>query len=122
MKLHPKVAAAGGAGAVGALVAWIVGQYGVPIPPEAAAAVSTLVTFAAGYLKSLGVDIKGVHPKVQAGALASAVMALVVWIVGQYGVPVPPEVAVAGATIITTVVGALWPGQARDAHGRFVKS
>lgn len=52
MKLHPKVKAGAGVGGVGALVAWIVGQYGVPVPPEVAVAVNTIVAFVASYLTS----------------------------------------------------------------------
>jgi len=51
-KVHPKVKAGVGVGGVGALVAWIVGQYGVPVPPEVAVAVNTIAAFVASYFTS----------------------------------------------------------------------
>ena len=49
-KIHPKVKAGASVGGVGALIAWIVGQYGVPVPPEVAVAVNTIVAFVASYI------------------------------------------------------------------------
>lgn len=51
MKPQPKVAAAGVGGAVTVLVVWVLGQAGMDVPAEIAAAISTVVGFAAGYLK-----------------------------------------------------------------------
>lgn len=49
MKPKPKVKAAGIGGIVATLVLLV---FGVDIGPEVAAAITTLVTFVAGYLKS----------------------------------------------------------------------
>jgi hypothetical protein len=46
-----KVSAAGAAGAVTILVVFIAGQFGLEVPPEAAAALTTLLAFAAGYAR-----------------------------------------------------------------------
>lgn len=46
-----KVQAGTAAGAATVLVVFIAGQFGVDVPPEAAAAVSTLLGFAAAYFK-----------------------------------------------------------------------
>lgn len=48
----PKVAAAGVAGAVTTLIVFIASRLGLDVPPDAAAALTTLIAFAAGYLKS----------------------------------------------------------------------
>lgn len=48
---QPKVAAAGVAGAVTTLIVFIAAQFGLEIPSEAAAAITGLVAFGAGYLK-----------------------------------------------------------------------
>lgn len=52
MPVHPKTKAVIPSGIGGALVAWIVGQYGVHIPPEVAAAGATLVNFAWSWMTS----------------------------------------------------------------------
>ncbi len=52
MRPHPKVAASGTAGAATIVLVWVLGQAGVSVPPEVAAAVTTLLSFAAGYLKA----------------------------------------------------------------------
>ena len=49
--MHPKVKAASAAGSVMILISWIVGLYHVTIPPEVAAAGTTIIASAAGYLK-----------------------------------------------------------------------
>lgn len=46
-----KVSAAGAAGAVTVLVVFTAGAFGLEVPPEAAAALTTLLAFAAGYLR-----------------------------------------------------------------------
>ena len=46
-----KVQAAGAAGAASILIVFTAGELGLDIPPEAAAAIATLLSFAAGYLK-----------------------------------------------------------------------
>jgi hypothetical protein len=46
----PKVTAAGAAGSVTVLLVFIAGQFGLEVPPEAAAAATTLLAFGAGYL------------------------------------------------------------------------
>jgi len=50
-ELHPKVKAAAQFSVGGALASWIVAQYGVPVPPEAAIAVNAIVALIAAYLK-----------------------------------------------------------------------
>ena len=49
----PKVAAAGVAGAFTVLVVYIVGLAGLDVPAEVASAFTTLIAFAAGYIKSV---------------------------------------------------------------------
>lgn len=49
--LHPKVAAAALAGAVTTVLVFVAKELGVDVSQEAAAAVTTLLAFAAGYLK-----------------------------------------------------------------------
>lgn len=49
-----KVAAAGAAGALSVLIVFIAGQLGLEIPPEAAAAITTLLSFGAGYMRLEG--------------------------------------------------------------------
>lgn len=49
---QPKVLAGGVAGAVTVLLVYVVGLAGVDVPPEVAAAVTTVITFAAGYFTS----------------------------------------------------------------------
>lgn len=51
LKPTPKVAAATGAGAATLLLVWVVGLFGVVVPPEVAAAATVLLTVGAGYLK-----------------------------------------------------------------------
>jgi hypothetical protein len=48
----PKVAAGGIAGAVSVIVIWAAGVAGLDVPPEVASAVTVVVSFAAGYIKS----------------------------------------------------------------------
>lgn len=50
MRINPKVAAGGAAGAVVTIAVWAVGLAGVQVPAEVASAATVLVTFAAGYL------------------------------------------------------------------------
>lgn len=52
LQLAPKVRAASMAGAVSVLVVWVAAYAGVTIPPEVASAFTTLLAFAAGYLKT----------------------------------------------------------------------
>jgi hypothetical protein len=49
--MHPKVKAAGFAGAVTAVVITILGAFGVDLPPEVATAVTTLIAVLAGHFK-----------------------------------------------------------------------
>ena len=49
----PKVAAAGIAGAVSVILVWLLNTVaGVDVPPEVAAAFTTVLAFGAGYLKA----------------------------------------------------------------------
>lgn len=50
--LAPKVRAASLAGAISVLIVWAAAYAGVTIPPEVASAFSTVLAFAAGYLKN----------------------------------------------------------------------
>jgi uncharacterized membrane protein YfcA len=52
MNLNPKASAAGVAGAVTLVIVFVLGQLGVEIPPDVAAAATTIIMFAAAYLKS----------------------------------------------------------------------
>jgi len=52
LKPEPKVAAGGIAGAATVVLVWALGQFGVDVPAEVGAALSALIAFAAGYLKS----------------------------------------------------------------------
>lgn len=47
----PKVAAAGAGGATSIILIYVLSLMGVELPPEVAAAIATLLAFAAGYLK-----------------------------------------------------------------------
>lgn len=51
MTVHPKVAAAGAAGAVTTLVVWLLALFGVTMPAEVATALTTLLMVAAGFLR-----------------------------------------------------------------------
>lgn len=50
--VNPKVAAGGTAGAVTVVLVWALAQAGVELPPEVASAFTTLIAFAAGWLKT----------------------------------------------------------------------
>lgn len=50
--IHPKVASAGVAGSATIILVWALGEFGVSVPPEVASAITTLLSFAAGYLRS----------------------------------------------------------------------
>jgi hypothetical protein len=52
MGLHPKVSAALVAGAVTTVLVALAGAFGVNVPPDVSAALVTILTFAAGYLKA----------------------------------------------------------------------
>lgn len=52
MNLNPKTTAAGIAGAVTLVIVFVLGRLGVEIPADVAAAVTTIIAFAAAYLKS----------------------------------------------------------------------
>jgi hypothetical protein len=45
-----KVAAAGIGGSVAVVLVWLAGMFGIEVPPEVAAAVTTLISFFSGYL------------------------------------------------------------------------
>lgn len=51
MTLNPKVAAAGAAGALTTVLVFVAHSLGVEVPPEVGAAVTVLISTAAGYLK-----------------------------------------------------------------------
>ena len=51
LKPAPKVAAAGAGGVFASLLVIIANSIGLDLPPEVAAGVVTVVSFAAGYLK-----------------------------------------------------------------------
>lgn len=51
MKVRPKVAAAGVGGAAATVLVWLLEFFGVSVPAEVAAALATLLSFAAGYLR-----------------------------------------------------------------------
>lgn len=53
-EIHPKVAAAGIAGAATIIIVWIAETVGLSIPPEVASAFTALIAFGAGYWKSSG--------------------------------------------------------------------
>ena len=60
----PKVASAGIGGALTIVLIWVLGLFGVDMPAEVAAAVTTAVSFGFGYLKSdvsspVGEDLVG---------------------------------------------------------------
>jgi hypothetical protein len=46
-----KVTAAGTAGAASIVLVWLLGEAGVVVPPEVASAFTTLIAFAAGYMR-----------------------------------------------------------------------
>ena len=52
MNLNPKTSAAAVAGAVTVVIVALAGQFGWEIPADVAAAVTTIIAFAASYLKS----------------------------------------------------------------------
>jgi hypothetical protein len=47
----PKVKAATASSAASILIVFIAGQFGLDVPPAAAAAIATLLAFAGGYLR-----------------------------------------------------------------------
>lgn len=50
-KPHPRVQAAGAVGAASIVLVWALAQAGVDMPAEVASAVTTLLSFAAAYLR-----------------------------------------------------------------------
>jgi hypothetical protein len=52
--MNPKVTAAGLAGALTTIIVWGVGLAGLDVPPEVAAAVTTVLSVATGYLVPAG--------------------------------------------------------------------
>lgn len=50
--VHPKVAAAGAVGALVTVIVVVAGQLGYNVSADLAAALTTLLSFAAGYLKT----------------------------------------------------------------------
>ena len=55
-------------------------------------------------------------PKVAAGSTSGAAALLLVWILGQAGVDMPPEVA--GAAVLVITAGAAWLKSDRTSPGR----
>jgi hypothetical protein len=49
--IHPKVQAAGAAGAVSIILVWIAEIAGLAVPPEVASAITALLAFGAGYIR-----------------------------------------------------------------------
>lgn len=47
----PKVAAAGIAASIVTILVWVLNSLAIDVPPAVAAAMATLVAFAAGYIK-----------------------------------------------------------------------
>jgi hypothetical protein len=45
-----KVAAAGIGGSVSVVLVWLAGMFGIEVPPEVAAAATTIISFFSGYL------------------------------------------------------------------------
>ena len=53
MKVYSKVKAAGIAGAIVAVLIWVLGAFwGIELPPEVAAALVTIIAFIAGFFKT----------------------------------------------------------------------
>jgi hypothetical protein len=50
--IHPKVAAAGVAGAISIVIVWVANLFGIDVPAEVAAAFTTILATAAGFIKS----------------------------------------------------------------------
>jgi len=50
MEPTQKVAAAGIGGAASVVLVYILGQFGLDVPPEVASAITTLAAFVAGYM------------------------------------------------------------------------
>lgn len=50
-KPQPKVVAGGVAGAISIVLVYALGEAGISIPPEVASAITTILSFAGGYLK-----------------------------------------------------------------------
>lgn len=48
----PKVVAAGVAGSITVVLVFVASQCGLNVPPEVASAVTTILSFAAGFIKS----------------------------------------------------------------------
>lgn len=54
MNLNPKIAASGIAGALTVVIVYVLSLVGVNVPTEVAAALTVIIAFAAGYLRSQG--------------------------------------------------------------------
>ena len=54
MNLNPKIAASGIAGAIPVVLVYLLSLAGVDVPTEVAAAITVIIAFAAGYLRSQG--------------------------------------------------------------------
>lgn len=52
MTAHPKVQAAGTAGAASVLLVYVLARLGLDLPAEVASAITTLLAFAGGYLRA----------------------------------------------------------------------
>lgn len=71
--IHPKVQAVGASGAAATLIIFILAAFGITIPAAVVAAILTLVTFGAGYIKrgpaivaEVNADAAAVTPVVEA--------------------------------------------------------
>lgn len=49
--MHPKIAAAGAAGAATTMIVFVAHELGLDVPPEVGAALTALIAMLAGYLK-----------------------------------------------------------------------
>jgi len=47
---HPKTAAAGIGGALAVIIVWVLSLFSIDVPPEVAAALTTILSFGASYL------------------------------------------------------------------------
>ena len=54
MKVHPKITAAGLAGALTVIIVWLLGLFDVDVPPEVASAFTVVLSFITGYLVPAG--------------------------------------------------------------------
>lgn len=52
LTINPKVAAGGIAGALTVILVWLLNMGGVDVPAEVASAITVVISFGAGYLKT----------------------------------------------------------------------